>query len=320
MSPQLVVLDDLLSWRSAGYRAALLTVCSTWPASPCERGALCAIREDGRLSGSVSGGLIEDELIDLVRSGIYWDGPVRLLCYTGGDEPEQRRLPAGAQLTVALEPAPGVAELALAAKALRARQVVMREVDLDSGAVQIEVVDAASRGAVSADGRTVRTLLRPAWRVWPLAGEAVVQAIRRVARFVHFEVVFVQFEGRAGTAGLPTLPATMQPGTISANELDALTIVLGFDVEPLPFAEALQEAIERCGSPLCVQTRRDPVHATCSPAASPGERIVSAARTPEEVAVTALAALIEMRAERLAGKSMPSRAPLIRANALVSNE
>jgi xanthine/CO dehydrogenase XdhC/CoxF family maturation factor len=259
MSPQLAVLEDLLAWLGAGHRAALLTVCTTWSSSPCERGALCAIRDDGRLSGSVSGGLVEDDLIDLVRSGIYWHGPPRLLCYTGGDDPDERRLPAGAQLTIALEPSPGVPELSQAAEALRTRRVVAREVDLESGAVRIEPLDAGSAGAVIADGRTVRTVLRPVWRVWPLAGEAVVQAIRRVARFVHFDVVL------------------LTPDAIEANELDALTIVL-----------ALDEALQPPGEALAA-------------GAATLRRIGPGARTPEEVAVAAIAALIELRAARLAG-------------------
>jgi xanthine dehydrogenase accessory factor len=305
MSPQLAVLEDLLGWLGSGHRAALLTVCATWPSSPCERGVLCAIRDDGRLSGSVSGGLVEDDLIDLVRSGIYWNGPPRLLCYTGGGAPDERRLPAGAQLTIALEPSPGVREMSQAVEALRARRVVAREMDLESGAVRIEPLEASSAGAVIADGRMVRTLLRPAWRVWPLASEAVVQAIRRVARFVHFDVVVVTSVVRSAAAAAAAPPATLntQAGNISANELDPLTVVLALDDALLP-PEALLDDLTRRGAPLCVRSHEPLTHGAALAGAGTGtlRRIAPGARTPEEIAVAAIAALIELRAARLAGQ------------------
>lgn len=289
----------------------LLTVCSTWPSSSCERGALCAIREDGRLSGSVSGGLIEDELIDLVRSGIYWGRAPRLLCYTGEDNPEQRRLPAGAQLTFTLEPAPDPADLGVAVDALRARRIVARELDLDTGTVRFESLDVSSAGSVAADGRIVRTVLRPAWRVWPLGAEATVQAIRRVARYVHFDVVSVHSNGH------DALPASQQArgapvGAIAANDLDALTIVLALDDAQLLLNDGLLDAIARSGSPLCVQVREAPMLAAQRRSPGATKRFVSGARAPEEVAVTALAALIELRAARLAGRDTPDGRGMMR--------
>ena len=59
-----MVLRTLLAWRQAGQRALLATVVRTWgrrlgPSAPSW--ALC---ETGAVVGSVSGGCIEDDLID----------------------------------------------------------------------------------------------------------------------------------------------------------------------------------------------------------------------------------------------------------------
>ncbi|WP_262403833.1 XdhC family protein, partial [Bordetella pertussis] len=47
--------------------AVLLTVARTWGSSPRPPGAMMAIRADGAVAGSVSGGCIEDDLIDQIR-------------------------------------------------------------------------------------------------------------------------------------------------------------------------------------------------------------------------------------------------------------
>jgi xanthine dehydrogenase accessory factor len=58
-----MVLRTLRDWRQAGQRALLATVVRTWGSSPRPVGSIMALREDGTVVGSVSGGCIEDDLI-----------------------------------------------------------------------------------------------------------------------------------------------------------------------------------------------------------------------------------------------------------------
>ena len=62
-SLDLRVLNDVLAWRHAGHAVTLVTVVETWGSAPRPPGALLAVRDDGMVSGSVSGGCIEDDLI-----------------------------------------------------------------------------------------------------------------------------------------------------------------------------------------------------------------------------------------------------------------
>ena len=66
-SIDLEVLKTAGAWIDAGRRCLLATVVRTWGSSPRPTGALLAICEDGRVTGSVSGGCIEDDLIERVR-------------------------------------------------------------------------------------------------------------------------------------------------------------------------------------------------------------------------------------------------------------
>ena len=63
------VLKTALAWTDSGRRATLGTVVRTWGSAPRPIGAMMAIRDDGQVIGSVSGGCIEDDLIAKVKDG-----------------------------------------------------------------------------------------------------------------------------------------------------------------------------------------------------------------------------------------------------------
>ena len=62
-SVDLNVLRSVLQWRRAGQRVMLYSVVQTWGSAPRPPGAMLALRGDGVVIGSVSGGCIEDDLI-----------------------------------------------------------------------------------------------------------------------------------------------------------------------------------------------------------------------------------------------------------------
>ena len=68
-SQDLQVLAALRRWSAGGHRAALVTVARTWGSAPRPAGAWMALRDDGRVQGSVSGGCIEDDLVARMRHG-----------------------------------------------------------------------------------------------------------------------------------------------------------------------------------------------------------------------------------------------------------
>ena len=66
-SVDLEVLKRSAEWLEAGRRVLLVTVVKTWGSSPRPEGAMLAVRDDGLVVGSVSGGCIEDDIIDRTR-------------------------------------------------------------------------------------------------------------------------------------------------------------------------------------------------------------------------------------------------------------
>ena len=63
------VLRSAIEWQGRGHRVTLGTVVRTWGSAPRPPGSLMAIRDDGQVAGSLSGGCIEDDLIARVSRG-----------------------------------------------------------------------------------------------------------------------------------------------------------------------------------------------------------------------------------------------------------
>ena len=84
-SLDLDVLEHARAWRAEGRRVWLLTVAQTFGASPRPPGSLAAIRDDGILVGSVSGGCIEGAVVKEALDAIK-DGKPRLLDFGVTDE------------------------------------------------------------------------------------------------------------------------------------------------------------------------------------------------------------------------------------------
>jgi xanthine dehydrogenase accessory factor len=70
--------ESSVRWQQEGHGVLLVTVVRTWGSSPRPEGAMLAVRDDGLVVGSVSGGCIEDDIIDRVRrEGIHSTAPKR---------------------------------------------------------------------------------------------------------------------------------------------------------------------------------------------------------------------------------------------------
>jgi xanthine dehydrogenase accessory factor len=84
-SPERDTLAQALLWRSAGQRAAIATVVSTWGSAPRPAGSQLACNEAGEFAGSVSGGCVEVAVIEAAAE-VMRDGAPKLLEFGVSDE------------------------------------------------------------------------------------------------------------------------------------------------------------------------------------------------------------------------------------------
>ena len=104
-SVDLQVLRSSVAWLDEGHRVILATIVETWGSSPRPAGAMLAIRGDGLVVGSVSGGCVEDDLIVRIRNkSLAIDKPEIASYGISKDEATRYGLPCGGKLELVLEP------------------------------------------------------------------------------------------------------------------------------------------------------------------------------------------------------------------------
>jgi xanthine dehydrogenase accessory factor len=79
------LLPDLQRWREAGDAMAIATVVKTWGSSPRPAGAKMAVNARGEIIGSVSGGCVENAVIEAALAVIKTGAP-KLLSFGVSDE------------------------------------------------------------------------------------------------------------------------------------------------------------------------------------------------------------------------------------------
>src|SRR5438309_10035723 len=108
-SVDIEVLRTAEEWRKSGHRAALGTIVKTWGSAPRPVGAMVAIRDDGQIVGSVSGGCVEDDLVDKVKEKFAAarkdeTRPTLITYGVTNEEATRWGLPCGGTLQLVLEP------------------------------------------------------------------------------------------------------------------------------------------------------------------------------------------------------------------------
>lgn len=132
------VLKFIVAALVARRRAALVTVMRTWGSSPRLPGALLAIREDGAMMGSVSGGCVDAHIRNRYLEGMLNAQTPAVLSYCGASaEGQDLKLPCNGVLEVLYEPHPPLAALRRLLACFERREPATRIVDLDTGDVEI---------------------------------------------------------------------------------------------------------------------------------------------------------------------------------------
>ena len=103
-SVDLEVLRSAVAWRKQGHPVTLATVVETWGSAPRPVGAMLAIRGDGMVSGSVSGGCVEDDMIGKLTGAGIPRKPELLTYGVTREQAERFGLPCGGRLGIVVEP------------------------------------------------------------------------------------------------------------------------------------------------------------------------------------------------------------------------
>ncbi len=306
-SLDLDVLERARDWRREGRRVWLLTVAQTFGASPRPPGSLAAIRDDGILVGSVSGGCIEDDLV--ARREEYAGRKPHFARY-GVTSEEARRfgLPCGGELEVIIEAEVGAEDFDALLGKIAAREIVARRVDLATGAWSY----AAARPADECERTDAQftSIHGPRWRMLIIGASEIAHYLAEVASTVDFQV-FVCDPREEYRSAWRARDAKwidgMPDDAVLAFKADGHSVILTVSHDPklddMALLEALKTEAFYVGSVGSKQTSADRRKRLADFDISPQQiarlrgpvGLSIGSRTPPEIALSILADLIATR-------------------------
>ncbi len=219
------VLPDIERWQGEGRQVAIATVVETWGSAPRPAGGKMALTEDGRIAGSVSGGCVENAVVEAGKKTLA-SGTPQLLHYGISDDTAWSvGLACGGSLDVfvdRLDPAlfPAV-DAALRAEKPLAIATVIRGTEEELGRKLVLFEDGSVRGAsdeallaearaglasgqsrrISAGEREIFVdVLRPAPRLVIVGGVHIAIALVSLAKTLGFRTILVDPRESFGNA------------------------------------------------------------------------------------------------------------------------
>jgi len=323
-SLDLQVLSQARDWFVQGRKVWLVTVLETWGSAPRPPGALLCLRDDGTVAGSVSGGCVEDDLIDRLRHGERVATPSLIAYGVTKEEAARFGLPCGGNLRLVQEPLQSVAWIDEVLTRTSRHELVARRLDLATGAVTIE---AATRGdEFSFDGTTLRALFGPRWRLLIIGAGQLSRAVAQMALAIDFEVICCDPRDEYNlTWDIPntTFSKAMPDDLVIELQLDPHSAVVAVTHDPklddLVLLEALKSPafyIGALGSRRNTEARRERLKLfDLSPAEI--DRLHGpigldiGSKTPAEIAVSIVAEIVAVKngislTQKKAGSSVPA--------------
>jgi xanthine dehydrogenase accessory factor len=245
-SVDLQVLKSARDWLKSGHGVVLVTVVRTWGSAPRPIGALTAIRDDGMVVGSVSGGCVEDDMIARVRAGeIAKDKPALTTYGVTAEQARQYGLPCGGTLELVLEPLAEASGLDELLARVERHELVVRTLDMESG--KVAIAPGKWTDQLEFDGAALKSIHGPHWRLLVIGAGQLSHYLAQMAQALDYHVTVCDpREEYADTWTLQGVELTraMPDDTVLAMNLDAHSAVVTLTHDPKLDDMALLEALK----------------------------------------------------------------------------
>jgi xanthine dehydrogenase accessory factor len=245
-SVDLQVMKSARDWLASGHSVVLATVIRTWGSAPRPIGALTAIREDGMVVGSVSGGCVEDDMIARVRAReIARDKPALTSYGVSAEEARRFGLPCGGTLELVLEPLGAHSGLDELLTRVERHELVVRTLDMETGAVRIAPGQWSDQ--LVFDGKSLVSVHGPHWRLLIIGAGQLSQYLAQMAQGLDYQVTVCDpREEYADTWNVPGVELTreMPDDVVIAMNLDAHSAIVTLTHDPKLDDMALLEALK----------------------------------------------------------------------------
>ncbi len=245
------VLGQVLRWLEQGISCWLATVVQTWGSSPRPVGSLLACDKDGHLVGSLSGGCVEDDLLEkLTRGELAADGAQFFQYGITAEETEKLGLPCGGHLYIVVEPqhpsTESIEHFRALNDALQSRHCVQREVNLQAQTTKVSNVEQFTPLHWDEAGQTLTHTYGPRHQLFIIGAGMVSKYLADLAKLLDYEVTVCDpredLLADFGVSGT-TLINDMPDDAIRKHAKDAATAIVALTHDPRIDDMGLMEAL-----------------------------------------------------------------------------
>ncbi len=182
----LAVLETAREWIREDGEVVLVTVAKTWGSSPRPAGSMMIWRGDGQFEGSLSGGCIEQELLEKFAEATP-NAATSITYGVTNEEAVSRGLPCGGEVTVVVESLRSIDQGTEILNRLARRERVQRVLELDSGKSWIETP--AGHARTDLNGNRFQVVFEPKWRLLVIGAGQLSSFVARFADTLGYEVL-----------------------------------------------------------------------------------------------------------------------------------
>lgn len=312
------VLNKALEWQQ--QTVWLATVIRTYGSSSRPVGSMLLINAQGLFVGSVSGGCIEDDIVDKVKLGELSTTQVTQLTYGGSREEGQRLgLPCGGTIELLMEPIVDFKWVKQCLQHISEHRLMIKTLNIET--LDVSLSPATNQSQLSFDGRELKTVFGPIWRLLIIGAGQTSTYLAEMALALNFEVVIC--DPRTEIAGLWAVANTkliteMPDDAVLTQRVDARTAVVAIShdlkLDDMALLEALKSPafyVGALGSILNNKKRRERLALFDLSAEDIGRLhgpigIDIHSKTPPEIAISILAHIISIKNQLSSARGMPA--------------
>jgi xanthine dehydrogenase accessory factor len=207
---------------------------------------MVAIRDDGQVVGSVSGGCVEDDLIEKTRSRIFEKPHPQLITYGVTNEEATRwGLPCGGTLQLVMEPLQDESRIPELLQKIGEQQLVRRRLDMESGRVNLEA--GRWQDVLEFDGRVLSSIHGPRWRLVLIGAGQLTRYLAEMAHMLDYHVTVIdpreEYANGWDLASVP-LERGMPDDLVREMNLDGHSALIALTHDPKLDDLALMEGLK----------------------------------------------------------------------------
>ena len=310
-----LVLQQISDWVAGTSPCWLATVVATYGSSPRPVGSIMACNTSGKIVGSLSGGCVEDDLLEKLRAGfLAVDRPSFFRYGEDAEEAEKLGLPCGGHLDIVVEPieanALNGALFSQVARRVADRKLVQRSVDLRQGTILTRDVDSFQELIYNSELHKLVQVYGPRYQLFLIGAGIVSRYVAQFASALDYQIIVC--DPRQDVLDEFDVPAVqkicdMPDDAIRNHAQDAQTAILALTHDPRIDDMGLIEALETdafyvgaMGSSRTSANRRERLLAL-DVAPSRLRRLHApiglpiGSKTPPEIAISILAEIVQVR-------------------------